>query len=41
MTCEIEQENIRLKIRIKELEKVISNLKEDIRVMLADLRSKK
>jgi hypothetical protein len=34
MTCAVEQENIKLKERIKALEETIRTLKEEIRIML-------
>lgn len=40
MICTIEQENVELKNRIKELEEAIQALKEQIREMLVDLKKK-
>ena len=41
MTCEVEQENIRLKKRIETLETALSEATEQVRQMLVELKDKK
>ena len=40
MACEVEQENIRLKKRIKTLETALSEATEQVREMLVELKAK-
>ncbi len=41
MACEVEQENVRLKERIKTLETALSEATEQVREMLVELKDKK